>query len=517
MNRIFYLMILVAFLVAAFLTLSDPAVPLKPADRETLVETVAAEIEARGQVAPAEMAAFLQRRVTDLGEKRGVDDVVERIEHSGGQGDLGAALTRALGEAGPDLTAEAVVTQLETVGDFTVGETSAIKRFNDGLFSGAKKAILSVIIPLIGAMAFFLGLMKVAEVAGAMKIIAKLLRPLMVTLFPDVPPNHPAMGAMILNMSANALGLGNAATPFGIKAMQELDKLNPEKGTATNAMCLFLAINTSSVTLLPTGVIAIREALGSTNAAGILPTTLAATILSTSTAIIAAKVYQRFSPAPQGTVTPDPAHVATDDDDAYPLWVSLTALAGLLAMVPVTLIYGDAIGPWLVPMIVVGFMTFGAVKGVAVYEAFVEGAKEGWEVAVRIVPYLVAILAAVGMLDGAGAIDLFVNAVGSYTMQLGMPAEALPMALLRPLSGSGANGIMIAIMEDHGADTYIGYIVSTLQGSTETTFYVLAVYFGAVQVNRIRHGMAAALTADAMGIIGAVAAVSAYFTFNGLW
>ncbi|HHO53952.1 MAG TPA: spore maturation protein [Deltaproteobacteria bacterium] len=422
----------------------------------------------------------------------------------------------------------------------------------------AKAAVVSIVIPLIGAMAFFLGLMKVAEEAGAMKIIAKLLRPLMVVLFPDVPPNHPAMSAMILNMAANALGLGNAATPFGIKAMQELDTLNPHKGTATDAMCLFLAINTSSVTLLPTGVIAIRETLGSTNAAGILPTTLVATILSTTTAITAAKLYQRFTVVEasgesrlpelpteelpteeisrhgdeqtavlaedvlvESRPTDEPAErqpeAEPSDDEAYPLWVSALALLSLIALVPVTVVYGSAIGPWIVPLMVVGFTSFGVARGVAVYEVFVQGAKEGWEVAVRIIPFLVAILAAVGMLRGSGAIDLFVEAVGSATMAVGLPAEALPMALLRPLSGSGAYGVMMATLEEHGPDSYIGYVVSTLQGSTETTFYVIAVYFGAVQVQRIRHGMAAALTADLMGVIGAVLACSLYFSLNDLW
>ncbi len=393
--------------------------------------------------------------------------------------------------------------------------------FTAGLFDMAKAAVMSIVLPLIGAMAFFLGLMKVAEAAGLMTVIAKLLRPIMVLLFPSVPAAHPAMSAMILNMAANALGLGNAATPFGIKAMQELDRLNPEKGTATNAMCLFLAINTSSVTLLPTGVIAIRETLGSDMSAAILPTTLMATILSTTGAITAAKILQRFSPAPTGAVVADDPSTEADrthveSSGAYPLWVSLLAIGTLVAMVPVSIVYGQVVGMWLVPLLVVGFIGYGAFRGVAVYEVFVEGAKEGYEIAVRIIPYLVAILAAVGMLRGSGAIDGFVRLVGPYTMMVGMPAEALPMALLRPLSGSGAYGVMMATLEQHGPDSYIGFIVSTLQGSTETTFYVIAVYFGAVQVKRIRHAMAAALTADVIGIAAAVAACALYFSLNGL-
>lgn len=389
-----------------------------------------------------------------------------------------------------------------------------IVAFTDGLFDMAKAAVMSIVLPLIGAMAFFLGLMKVAERAGLMTVIAKLLRPIMVRLFPDVPPTHPAMSAMILNMSANALGLGNAATPFGLAAMKELDTLNGEKGTATNAMCLFLAINTSSVTLLPTGVIAIRATLDSGDPQGIMPTTLFATIFSTTAAILMCKFLQRFSDPPP---VAEDARVDADADGSYPLAVSMLAIGALVALVPLTLMYGEQLGPWIVPLMVVGFIGVGAVRGVPVYEAFVEGAKDGFDVAVKIIPYLVAILCAVGMLRGSGAIDLFVDAVGSYTMMLGMPAEALPMALLRPLSGSGAYGVMMATMAEHGPDSYVGYVVSTLQGSTETTFYVLAVYFGAVQVKRIRHAMAAALTADVVGVAGAVAGCSLYFSYNGLW
>lgn len=417
----------------------------------------------------------------------------------------------AAGQAAADRAALSAITLPEE----TAPPPEPIKAFSDGLFDMAKAAVMSIVLPLIGAMAFFLGLMKVAEAAGLMTVFARLLRPIMIRLFPDVPPDHPAMSAMILNMAANALGLGNAATPFGIKAMQELDRLNSEKGTATNAMCLFLAINTSSVTLLPTGVIAIRETLGSHDAAGILPTTLMATILSTTVAITAAKLFQRFTPAPAVAV-PDEGDRDDGAESGYPLWVSALAITGLLVMVPVTVVYGSVFGKWIVPLMVVGFIGYGAINGVKVYEVFVAGAKEGFEVGVRIIPFLVAILAAVGMLRGSGAIDMFVEAVGPFTMALGLPAEVLPMALLRPLSGSGAYGVMMATLNDYGTDSFIGYLVSTLQGSTETTFYVIAVYFGAVQVQKTRHAMPAALTADFVGVIAATAACWLYFTYNGL-
>ena len=385
----------------------------------------------------------------------------------------------------------------------------------------AAKGSVTLAIGLIGVMALFLGLMKVAEAGGLLAIIAKTVRPLMVRLFPEVPADHPAMGAMIMNISANVLGLGNAATPFGIRAMQELDKLNPHKGTASNAMVMFLAINTSSVTLLPTGVIALRASAGSADPAGILPTTLFATICSTIVAITAVKFYQRFTP-PAETYTSD-VQAATEEtvtgremlppepSEPYPVWISVTALAVVVALIPITILYGRDIAPWIIPGLMMTLLGFGALRGVRIYEVFVEGAKDGFNVALRIIPYLVAILVAVAMLRSSGALELLITPLGALTSLFGLPPEALPMALLRPLSGSGAYGVMASIMQEPttGPDTYVGYLVSTLQGSTETTFYVLAVYFGAVQIRRIRHALAAALTADIAGIAAAVA-ITAY-------
>ncbi|MFQ5774312.1 MAG: nucleoside recognition domain-containing protein [Kiloniellaceae bacterium] len=387
---------------------------------------------------------------------------------------------------------------------------------------------VTLAIGLVGVMALFLGLMKVAEAGGLLVIIARTVRPLMLRLFPDVPADHPAMGAMILNLSANVLGLGNAATPFGIRAMQELDTLNPHKGTATDAMALFLAINTSSVTLLPTGIIALRAAAGSSDPAGILPTTLIATICSTTVAILAAKFYQRFSPAPAAAIAaahnpgPEQDRPAPPRDgdglqagasEGYPAWVSMLVLAGIAGLVPLTIVYGKAISPWIIPGLMVSLLGFGLARKVPVYETFVEGAKDGFQVALRIIPYLVAILVAVGMFRASGAMELLVEPVGRVTGPLGLPPEALSMALLRPLSGSGAYGIVASIIEDPaiGPDSYTGYLVSTLQGSTETTFYVIAVYFGAIQVRRIRHTLAAGLSADLAGVVGAVAICSYLF------
>ncbi|MFQ5765372.1 MAG: nucleoside recognition domain-containing protein, partial [Rhodospirillales bacterium] len=386
---------------------------------------------------------------------------------------------------------------------------------------------------LVGVMALFLGLMRVAEEGGLLVVIARTVRPLMVRLFPDVPADHPAMGSMILNMSANALGLGNAATPFGIRAMQQLDTLNAAKGTASNAMVLFLAINTSSVTLLPTGVIALRAAAGSADPAGIVPTTLFATICSTTVAIVVAKLCQNAWRAPaaddaaggggddheaavsDGAIDLPPEDIPPeglpeDPGEGYPAWVSALVLAGIALLIPLTVFFGRAIAPWIIPGLVVGLLGFGAARRVNVYEAFVEGAKGGFQVALRIIPYLVAILVAVAMFRASGAMDLLIEPLGAVTGLVGLPADALPMALLRPLSGSGAYGVLASIIQDPaiGPDSYTGYLVSTFQGSTETTFYVLAVYFGAVGVRRIRHALVAGLSADVAGIAGAVVIVS---------
>jgi len=288
-------------------------------------------------------------------------------------------------------------------------------------------------------------------------------------------------------------------------------------------MVLFLAINTSSVTLLPTGVIALRAAAGSADAAGIVPTTLVATICSTTMAILAAKFFAKFFKGGESVVPAESTTESTTtgketetpevETGAYPLWVSISALVFIASLAPIMVLWGKSVSPWIVPGLMVGFLGYGFAKKVPVYEVMVEGAKEGFQVAVRIIPFLVAILTAVGMFRASGAMDLLLVPLGNITAAFGLPAEALPMALLRPLSGSGAYGIMASIINDPtlGPDSYVGYLVTTLQGSTETTFYVIAVYFGAVQVKRLRHALWAALSADAAGIAAAVAICSALY------
>lgn len=354
---------------------------------------------------------------------------------------------------------------------------------------------------LIGIMALFLGLMKVAEAAGLLESVARLLRPLLTRLFPEIPADHPAMGAMVMNIAANLLGLGNAATPFGIRAMEHLERLNPHPGTASNAQVLFLAINTAGLTLLPTKVIALRASTGATDPAAVVGPTLAATLVAVVVAVLAARGMQRLSPSP--VPLPPLPQRATDQTR---LWPTVIAVALLLALVPLLLIHGKVIGPWLLPGLVAGILLYGAVKRVAIYETFVAGARAGFGVAVKIIPYLVAILMAVGMIRASGVLAAILEPLGRLTAPLGLPAEALTMAAMRTLSGSGSYGLLAAQMKDPaiGPDGYLGILLGTLYGSTETTFYVLAVYFGAVGIRRIRHALIVGLLADFSALIAAV-------------
>ncbi|RME20854.1 MAG: spore maturation protein [Deltaproteobacteria bacterium] len=372
------------------------------------------------------------------------------------------------------------------------------------------KASVELAIGLVGYIALFLGLMEVVKEGGGLQMMARIIRPLMVRLFPDVPPDHPAMGAMIMNIAANALGLGNAATPFGLKAMQELDQLNTRKGTATNAMVLFLAINTSGLALLPTGIIGLRDQLGSADAAVIFPTTLMATAMSTVAGVLAAKLLGRLpvfgeSPPPSEESRRAIARGApTSPVELLPL---LGFLGLLVALVVAVYRGGPSASAWIMPGLVFGMLSFGVARGVKVYEVFVRGAREGFNLALLIIPYLVAILSAMGMLRASGGLEWITGLLGTVTEPLGLPAEVLPLALLRPLSGSGAFGITADLLKTFGPDSYIGNLASTMNGSTETTFYVLAVYFGSVGVSRIRHAVLAGLAADLMGVIGSVLAV----------
>jgi len=417
---------------------------------------------------------------------------------------------------------------------FLVGAfTGGMEAVSASAFDGAKKSV-ELAISLIGYMALFLGLMKVAEEGGLLRLLAKAIRPIMVRLFPDVPPEHPAMGAMIMNIAANMMGLTNAATPLGIKAMQELNSLNRTPGVATNAMCLFLAINTSGLALLPSGVVSVRAAEGSADPWGIVGSTLAATGTATVVGILAAKFFQRFfrMPSPEksgeeelgdeGAAEESEHQVTGDTWGVWVLRVFLVVAMMVLAGPPILAVAWEGqaeflrtlsgtVGDWVIPSLVLSLLLFGAVNGVKVYESFVKGAREGFDTGVLIIPYLVAILVAVGMFRGSGAMTALTGWMGAFTEPMGLPPEVLPQAMVRPLSGSGAYGLMIELVQTHGPDSYIGYLSTTLQGSTDTTFYVLAVYFGAVGVSRTRHAVLAGLSADFAGFVAAVVVSSLLF------
>jgi spore maturation protein SpmA len=407
------------------------------------------------------------------------------------------------------------------------------------------KTAVELAIGLVGQMTFWLGLMGVVREAGLLRTIANALKPIMTRLFPEVPPEHPAMGAMIMNLAANIMGLGNAATPFGLKAMGELDKLNPKRGIATDSMALFLVINTSGVAVLPTGVIAVRAMLGSKDPAGIIIPSLVSTAISTVIAVVICKVLEKrrlfavdrqldsmLTPAEaKATITAveDPA-MAEALAAAAPvppatgarLYAILAITVAMIAAVIGQFVFlgpkDDASGvarglmnDWLLPVLILIIVLFGVGRKVKVYQAYISAAKEGFQVAVTIIPFLVGILVAVGMFRASGALEAITSFIGPMTAKIGFPPEALPMAMMRPLSGQGSLGLMMETMKTHGTDSFIGYLVSLINGSSETTFYVLALYYGAVQVRAVRHTLAACLVADGVGLMITLALTHVFY------
>ena len=416
-------------------------------------------------------------------------------------------------------------------GTLTAALTGTMEPVTKASADSAKSAV-ELAIGLVGQMALWLGVMKVLEEAGMMRAVAKVLAPVMRRLFPDVPEDHPAMGAMIMNLAANMMGLGNAATPFGLKAMMELNKLNAHPGVATNAMSLFLAINTSGVAVLPLGIVAVRASMGATNITGIILPSILATSCSTITAIIVCKIVERlhyfavsrYAVAPVEIKQPEQikgmeqAEAIAHQAKPTIMWRLMASICvfGVLALGVVLEArsvtsageLGDLakniLSAWLLPVIMVSILLIGFWKGVKVYEALITGAKEGFNICITIIPFLVAILVAIGMFRASGALDFLVKGVAPVTNLIGMPAEALPMAFIRPLSGSGALAVVVDTMKTHGPDSFVGFLVCVMNGSMETTFYVLALYFGSVGVRETRHTLIPCLAADAAGIMGAL-------------
>ncbi|NOU14592.1 MAG: spore maturation protein [Methylococcaceae bacterium] len=372
------------------------------------------------------------------------------------------------------------------------------------LFSQSKAAF-EIALGLTGVLSLWLGIMRIGEQSGFIRLLTSALTPLFSRLMPEVPLDHPALGAMMMNISANALGLDNAATPMGIKAMQELQTLNPTPETASNAQILFLVINTSSVTLFPVTIFTYRAQLGAANPTDVFIPILIATYCSTLAGLLAVAAVQKINLLDKVVL-------------AYLGGITLV-IGGLLSYFSglpqqQMLEQSAAASNIILFSLIIAFLIGAINKGINAYEVFIEGAKEGFQTAIKLIPYLVAMLVAIAVFRASGALELLANGARYFVQSLGMDdrfIDALPTALIKPFSGSGARAMMIDTMTTHGADSFAGRLVCIIQGSTETTFYVLAVYFGAVGIKRIRHAATCGIIADLGGMIAAVFITYAFF------
>ena len=377
------------------------------------------------------------------------------------------------------------------------GDTEIFTTMVNSTFEMAGVAV-DICLGLIGVLTLWLGLMKVGEMGGAVNLLARLVRPFFHKLFPEVPEDHPVHGSIIMNFAANMLGLDNAATPLGLKAMKELQSLNPDEETASNAQIMFLVLNTSGLTIIPISIMVYRAQMGAANPSDIFLPILLTTFFSTLAGLIAVSLVQGIKLLDR-TV--------------------LTYLVGLTGLVGGTIFYftrlpqdqvetvSNLVANVLLFGVITGFITLALIRRVNVYEAFIDGAKEGFTVVIKIIPYLVAILVAIGVFRASGSMDILVAGVGRAFTSMGINTdfiEALPTALMKPLSGSGARGMMVDAMQTYGADSFVGRLASTFQGATDTTFYIIALYFGSVGVKKTRHAVACGLFADFVGIVAAI-------------
>lgn len=377
-------------------------------------------------------------------------------------------------------------------------DSAVFQRMVSALFDMATLSV-ELAVGLIGLMALWLGIVSIGEASGLVERLARLLSPLFTRLMPEVPAGHPAISSMTLNLSANVLGLDNAATPLGIKAMHDLQTLNPHKDTASNAQILFLVLNTSSVTLFPVTILLYRAQMGAEDPALVFIPILIATSCSTLAGLLVTAWVQRL-PLRDSVVL---AYLGL----AFAALLSLVAWFATLGADELQR-QSSLISNLLIISLIVSFLVVAHRRAVNVYDAFIEGAKQGFETAIGIIPYLVAMLVAVGIFRASGALDLLLDAVRSLAVLVGADTrwvDAMPTALMKPLSGSGARAMMIDTMNTFGVDSFQGRLAATFQGSTETTFYVLAVYFGAVGIRHARHALACGLTADFAGILAAIA------------
>ena len=385
-----------------------------------------------------------------------------------------------------------------------MGDTTIFQKMVDSTFDSSKTAF-ETSLGLTGVLALWLGIMKIGERAGVVNVLARMLSPFFSKLFPDIPKNHPVMGSIFMNIASNMLGLDNAATPTGLKAMGQMQELNTKKDTATNPMIMFLVLNTSGLTIIPTTILAFRSSYGAVQPTDVFIPILLATTVATLAGIIITAGWQRiniFQP------------------------ILLAGLVGLMAFVGLV-IWGfgqmdkETMGTvtsvasnLILLSIIVLFIVAGLLKKVNVYDAFIEGAKDGFQTAVRIIPYLVAILVAVGVFRASGAMDLLIQGIKWCVEQCGLDTrfvDALPTAFMKPLSGSGARGLMLESMKTFGVDSFVGRLSCIFQGSTDTTFYILAVYFGSIGIRYTRHALACGLLADLAGVIAAIAVCYIFF------
>lgn len=385
-----------------------------------------------------------------------------------------------------------------------LGNTDVFPAIMNSTFDNAKTAF-EISIGLTGVLSLWMGIMKIGEKSGLVNVIARWMSPLMVRLFPEIPAGHPVFGHIFMNFSANMLGLDNAATPLGLKAMEGLQELNKQKDTATNAMIMFLVLNTSGLTLIPVSVMVYRAQMGAAQPTDVFIPILIATSVATLAGMIITSLYQRINLFNR---------------------VIMSFVLGICAVIGgviwlSTQVDQETMNKWstvvaniLLFSIIMSFILAGIRKKINVYEAFVEGAKGGFETAIRIIPYLVAILIAIGVFRASGAMDYIIGGLGNFVEWCGGSADyvaAMPTAIMKPLSGSGARGMMVDAMQQYGADSFIGRLSCIFQGATDTTFYILAVYFGSVGIRKTRHAVAAGLFADLFGILAAIAVAALFF------
>jgi len=384
------------------------------------------------------------------------------------------------------------------------GDYDVFPAMMDSTFSSSKTAF-EISLGLTGVLSLWMGVMKVGEKGGVVNVLARLLSPVFTKLFPDIPKGHPVTGSIFMNIAANMLGLDNAATPLGLKAMEQMQELNTKKDTASNPMIMFLVLNTSGLTLIPVSIMVYRAQMGAAQPTDIFIPILLATFFSTVVGIIVTSLFQRINLLNRtmlltlgGACTLVAAVIwgfSQMDSETMNRWS--TTVANILLMTIIT-----------------GFIVAGVRKKVNVYDAFIEGAKEGFTTAVRIIPYLVAILVGIGVFRASGAMDMLIGGLRAGVDACGVDAQwvdAMPTALMKPLSGSGARGMMVDAMTTYGADSFVGRLSSVFQGSTDTTFYILAVYFGSVGVSKTRHAVTCGLLADLAGILAAIAICYLFF------